>query len=411
MGVARLDISSVRAALQSRSGRGTAALGPENFSPPVRVKLLVLQASPFCNIDCSYCYLPDRDSVAKITLPVIEATIRNIIDSGLLGESLSIAWHAGEPLTVGPAFYRQAFACIDAVVGGRFPVRHSIQTNAMLIDQKWCELFSKHDIKVGVSIDGPGFIHDRNRKTRDRKGTHAKAMRGVEHLLRNAIPFHAIAVVTAASLPYPNEIFEFFLAGGFREVGFNIDECEGERQRSSIGTNEERGFHSFLERMLQQSAASGGRIRIRELDEASKVILHGLDPVDIDGMRFPHNAQVLPLEILSVDYAGNFSTFSPELLGQRRAEYNNFVFGNVLDSSIASVFSNPHFIAMYRQVIDGVERCRGACEYFSLCGGGAPANKLYENGSFDSAETAYCRNVIMAPLRLMLADLEQRLHV
>jgi uncharacterized protein len=62
-------------------------------------------------------------------------------------------------------------------------------------------------------------------------------------------------------------------------------------------------------------------------------------------------------------------------------------------------------------VIAGVERCRDACEYFSLCGGGAPANKLYENGSFDSAETAYCRNVIMAPLRLMLADLEQRLHV
>jgi uncharacterized protein len=407
----RLNLSSVRAALQSRSAEGTAALRAECFSPPVRVKLLVLQASPFCNIDCSYCYLPDRDSVARITLPVIEATIRNVLDSGLLGEQLSIAWHAGEPLTVGPAFYRQAFACIDAVVGGRCSVRHSIQTNAMLIDQEWCELFARHNVKVGVSIDGPAFIHDQNRKTRDGKGTHAKAMRGVERLLRNTIPFHAIAVTTAASLPYPDEIFEFFLGEGFCEVGFNIDECEGERQHSSIGAQEEAGFHRFLARMLELSEAAGGRIRIRELDEASKVILHGLDPVEIDGTRFPHNAQVQPLEILSVDHAGNFSTFSPELLGQRRAEYNGFIFGNVLESSVASIFSNPHFVAMYRQVIGGVERCRDACEYFGLCGGGAPANKLYENGSFDSAETAYCRNVIIAPLRLMLADLEQRLHV
>ena len=68
------------------------------FSPPLKVQLLVLQATPFCNIDCSYCYLPNRDSTARMTLPVIEAAVRNVIDSGLLGERLSVAWHAGEPL-------------------------------------------------------------------------------------------------------------------------------------------------------------------------------------------------------------------------------------------------------------------------------------------------------------------------
>ncbi len=126
--------------------------------------------------------------------------------------------------------------------------------------------------------------------------------------------------------------------------------------------------------------------------------------------RYPHNAQVLPLEIVSVDHAGNFSTFSPELIGQPRSEYGDFVFGNVLKDSLASVFSNPHFATMYRQVIAGVERCRRECQYFELCGGGAPANKLYENGSFASTQTGYCRNVVMTPLRLMLAELEQRLQ-
>jgi uncharacterized protein len=77
---------------------------------------------------------------------------------------------------------------------------------------------------------------------------------------------------------------------------------------------------------------------------------------------------------------------------------------------VVSVFSDPHFQEMHRQIAAGVERCRRECEYFELCGGGAPANKLYENGSFDSTETIYCRHVVMAPLRLMLANLEQHLE-
>jgi len=411
MVLARVSLSSVRAALRpgSRVSR-TAALGLEPFSPPLKVKLLVLQATPFCNIDCGYCYLPNRDSTARMTLPVIEATIRNLIDSGLLGERLSVAWHAGEPLTAGLEFYHRAFACIDAAVGGRCPVQHSIQTNAMLIDQDWCDLFAEHGVKVGVSVDGPAFIHDQHRKTRHGKGTHARAMRGIAHLLRNGLPFHAIAVVTAASLEYPDEIFDFFLAEGFREVGFNIDEREGERRQSTLGREHEPAFQRFLQRMLERSRGADDRLRIREIDEARKVILHGLDSVHVGDKRYPHNAQVLPLEILSVDHAGNFSTFSPELLGQQSSEYADFVLGNVLDDPLASVLSNPRFQAMYGPIAAGVEQCRAQCQYFELCGGGAPANKLYENGSFSSTDTAYCRNVVMAPLRLMLADLEQRLQ-
>lgn len=38
-----------------------------------------------------------------------------------------------------------------------------------------------------------------------------------------------------------------------------------------------------------------------------------------------------------------------------------------------------------------MKQCRDTCGYFDLCGGGAPSNKLGENGRFDSTETLYCR--------------------
>ena len=39
---------------------------PSDFSPPIRTWLLILQPTPFCNIACDYCYLPDRNSSARM---------------------------------------------------------------------------------------------------------------------------------------------------------------------------------------------------------------------------------------------------------------------------------------------------------------------------------------------------------
>jgi uncharacterized protein len=65
---------------------------------------------------------------------------------------------------------------------------------------------------------------------------------------------------------------------------------------------------------------------------------------------------------------------------------------------------------MYGEILAGVDRCRRQCEYFALCGGGAPANTLYENGTFASAETAYCRNVVQVPLEVAIEELEWSLQ-
>ena len=49
--------------------------------------------------------------------------------------------------------------------------------------------------------------------------------------------------------------------------------------------------------------------------------------------------------------------------------------------------------AMATDIRAGVEACRRECDYFSLCGGGAPVNKLSENGTFASTQTSFCNLV------------------
>jgi uncharacterized protein len=58
--------------------------------------------------------------------------------------------------------------------------------------------------------------------------------------------------------------------------------------------------------------------------------------------------------------------------------------------------------AMSRDIASGVAACRQGCEYFSVCGGGAPINKLAENGSFASTRTAFCSLTQMVPIELIL---------
>lgn len=403
---ARLPFEAVRTRLRRSIAAPSGHVGLSSFDPPIAVRLLVLQPTPFCNLDCDYCYLPDRAARDRMSPAVVEATLTNIIRAGLLPDRLSVVWHAGEPLAVPPAFYREAFDCIRSVLGGRCPVRHSIQTNATLIDPAWCELFRAYDVRVGVSLDGPARIHDRHRVDRRGLGTHAKVLEGIDQLRRHGIPFHVIAVATDASLDAPEEIFGFFRDQGIPEVGFNIDEREGRHARSSLGDVPGTRVDRFFATLARLSRESGGAVRIRELEGAREAIVHPAEGIRVDGRLMPRNPQVLPLEILTVDWSGRFSTFSPELIGQPHLDPPGFVFGNVLTDELADLPDHPAFLAAYDAIRRGVERCRAECEYFECCGGGAPANKFYENGTFASTETVYCRASIQGPLRIALGALE-----
>ena len=62
---------------------------------------------------------------------------------------------------------------------------------------------------------------------------------------------------------------------------------------------------------------------------------------------------------------------------------------------------------MLESIEAGVAMCRERCEYFSVCGGGEPVNKLAENGTFASTETTYCRLTKMRGTDLVLDALER----
>jgi uncharacterized protein len=365
--------------------------------------LLIIQPTPFCNLDCDYCYLPFRQSKQRITPEVLAQILRRTFESSVVGDHFTVVWHAGEPFVLPIAFYRDALDIIARYNWRDVAVSQSFQTNGTLITPEWCGFIRERQLRIGVSVDGPEFLHDRHRKTRGGRGTWSKVMKGIEALNEHSIPFHVITVLTADSLDYPDEMFGFYKKHGIRQIGFNVEEVEGVNRSSSLlSENITERFTAFMSRFYDLVENSSDQFMVREFQSATSAIMS-------DGLtKDTQMQQTTPFAIINVDCLGNFSTFSPELLGLTTPEYGDFTFGNVMTDSFDSILSKPKFMAVARDIAAGVRRCRDTCEYFAYCGGGAPVNKYFENGSFDSTETMFCRLSKQAVLNVVLEKLEAK---
>lgn len=364
------------------------------------IDLLILQASSFCNIDCRYCYVLGRDRRERMSDVVVESIARNVLPAPAVPDELPVAWHAGEPLAL-PVDWMDA-ACETLAAGARPGQRlhHGIQTNGMLIDDRWIEFFRRRRVSVGVSIDGPPEIHDAYRVTRRGGGTYARTRAGIERLKEAGMAFDVIAVLTRKSLAMPEALFDFFHELGPRSLGFNIEEIEGPHRTSTLATEDApRLYGRFLRRFLVLHHAAGEPFLLRPLEQLRSAVAGRKQ-------RLRGNDQIEPLSILTVGVDGAYSTYSPELIGYPETRFADFIFGNVRAGPPDSVLAHPAFGRLRVQVEAGRRLCRKTCAYFNLCGGGSPGNKYFETGRFDVSETQYCRLVIQQTVEETLAHLE-----
>jgi len=353
--------------------------------------LVIIQPTPFCNIACRYCYLSTqaRADTTRMSDETLTRIFEALYAEDLVGRDTEIVWHAGEPLVLPIAFYEHATRLLKSVSGGGIVPRQLIQTNATLITDEWCKFIRDHDIIIGVSLDGPAHIHDRHRVNRRGKGTHAQTMRGIDLLQRHHIPINIISVVTEDALDYPEELFQFFVGHGLYRLAFNIEEITGSHHRSSLDQDQHLSrWKHFLQVLYDLQATCNKPVLIREFKNMSRALMLA------DANR--NYTVTTPLRMLNFDVAGNFSTFCFELLSATHERFGNFIYGNIHHDTIRSLCQHPKFERVYAEILAGIAACKATCDYFAVCGGGIPSNKVTESGSFDVTETMQCRLHVQA---------------
>ncbi len=340
--------------------------------------LVVVQPTTLCNLNCSYCYLPFRKRRLEMSLGVARRIAESLKDMPP-GHTTEVCWHGGEPLAIGPeklAALMDPFE--DLRRAGR--VRHSLQTNATLITDAWCDLFAGRGVSVGVSIDGPA---DLNAERRDWSGRPAfdRIVAGIAKLTEHRIAFSLIAVV-GEGIDRAGELLDFLASLGPTSIGLNIEELEGVNDaRTQPSPERARAFWTDV------FAWSGEhpRVEIRELDRLGRY-LRTIRTGQRDWWE-SHRFDPLP----TVSHDGDVVLLSPELAGIRDDRYGDFIAGNVLERSLGDILDGAHRLRYVTEFIDGLEACKATCEFFDFCRGAQAGNRYFENGRFDTTETNFCR--------------------
>jgi uncharacterized protein len=335
-----------------------------------------------------------------MSFDILRSAFRFVLRGGLNFTEYAMLWHAGEPTTVGVDFYKTATSILEEEVQPGQRVVQSIQTNATLISDQWVDFFRSANIEVGVSIDGPKFLTDLHRVRRNNVGTYDESVAGLRMLLAGGVPTSVIAVLTLDSMNHPDEIYDWCLEEGITSIAFNPEETEGVNKTSLDAPEAESRYAAFLFRFLDRSRADSFRIKVREFVGCrSRILGYASD-------RSIFNHQVEPWAIINIDYRGNVSSFSPELLGHKDKNFGDFIFGNVGDTDLETCRKSESFEKLATAIARGVSECSNSCQYFQFCGGGAPSNKYFEGGGFDITETVGCRFGQQIPLEVMLRFLQ-----
>jgi uncharacterized protein len=192
---------------------------------PPGFHLLAKPSGSTCNIDCTYCFFLSKESLYpdeqhRMSEATLEAYIRQLLESHRMPQ-VTVAWQGGEPTLMKLDFFRRSVELVERYRQPGQTVKHTFQTNGLLVDDDWCAFFKKHDFLVGLSVDGPRELHDRYRVDRRGQGTFDRVMDGWRHLREHQVDFNVLCTVNAANQHHGRDVYRFFRdAMGARWVQF-----------------------------------------------------------------------------------------------------------------------------------------------------------------------------------------------
>ena len=147
----------------------------DKFLVPVSEKLLSIEVTTHCNIDCLHCFVRGNNTEqSSLSFSVVEDIISEGYEAGFRRLHLT----GGEPL-----LWNKLLQTLDyAFCLGYISIL--INTNGTLLSEDICITLADYkEILISVSLDGSEKLHNRIRGN----GSHERTMRGIENALNAGI--------------------------------------------------------------------------------------------------------------------------------------------------------------------------------------------------------------------------------
>ena len=329
--------------------------------------LLIKPASSNCNLSCKYCFYHSITenrrikSYGMMSLKTLEILVRKAL---LYAEySCTFVFQGGEPTLVGLDFYKVLIELENKFNIKKLKIFNAIQTNGIVIDDKWAEFLADKKFLVGLSLDGPGDIHDINRIDANNKGSFQKIMNTVNLFNKYHVEFNILFVVNSVVVRHSDKIYKFFKKHKFNYLQFipcldPINKKPGD-QEYSLKPDAYASFLKNLFNLWYEDLMKGNRISIRYFDNIIGMVM-GYKP-EACGILGVCQSQLI-IEADGGVYPCDFYVIDDWHLGNIK---------EVELDELKNSDKSKRFIEMSK-FID--PQCK-ACKWFNLCRGGCRRNR------------------------------------
>jgi uncharacterized protein len=344
-------------------------------------QVMVKPIGAVCNLDCGYCYYLGKKDLYpaggpfRMTDDLLERYIVGHIGASA-AESVLFSWHGGEPTLLGLGYFRRIVALQRKHRPQGREILNGIQTNGTLLDEEWCRFFAAERFFVGLSLDGPGALHDRYRIDRRQRPTHKRVLQAFRLLQRHRVHCDVLCVVHDQNVRQPAAVYRYFREIGVRFLQFlPLVARQGEHGIAAQGVSPQ-AYGAFLCAVFDEWVRKDvGVIHIQNFDEATRPFLdlpHALcvsSPACGNIVALEHNGDVYCCDHY-VDRAHRL--------------------GNIQETALSELLASP---ALQQFGLDKRERlpreCRN-CEVLDLCNGGCPKDRTAVTAEGEAGLNCLC---------------------
>ncbi len=340
--------------------------------------LLIKPAGPDCNLACRYCFYACKADLFdeghhRMSDSILEVMVRDYLQLGF--EISSFAWQGGEPTLMGLEFFKKVVALQQKNGRKGQSVSNALQTNATLLDDRWCEFLATYRFLAGISLDGPADIHNHYRKDHAGGGSFDRVMNSIDCCRRHRVEFNILILVHDQNVGKADDLFDFFIAQDFRFLQFIpcVDLDPATQQPAEYSIDGPR-YGRFLCRLFERWLDYGPRkLSIRLFDSLLSYYLGRghtectFNPQCNDYIVIEHNGQA---------YCCDFFV-EPDCL-----------LGNIHDTPIGQLADSPRKRQFAEDKRKIANKCL-ICRHLDLCRGGCPKERFLHGKEYKT-ESRLC---------------------
>ncbi|WP_455719728.1 radical SAM protein [Agathobacter sp.] len=341
---------------------------------------IIVKGTNGCNLNCSYCSLGEKSDFKYInekslmSIMIFSCNLARYRDE----RQINFIFHGGEPTLVSPDVYDECISYINSRYVD-LDITFSIQTNGFIITEEFIRMIKKHDINVGVSIDGSEEIHDFERSTINGNNTYKKITENIEKMLAENIQVSCLMVLTKYALDKNIDYLYYFAEKGIH-LKVNPLLNYGNTLSHPELVLDKGDYAGYIERIYETIIRENLKVYVSPIDKIVNGIINNqqIRECSFDSQCNKH--------FLCIDYKGDIFPCG------KFSDIEKMCIGNIGDTKFDYLESFLQQKICARRNDKIPEKC-SKCQFINLCNAGCSAEAMIEGDYFN--EPILCEDYLL----------------